>query len=430
MGVNPVSIASYGRLLKNNRNFRLLWLAQIVSELGDWLYTVAIYSLLLELTGSARAISAAVVLQLLPQFFLGPTAGIINDKISRKRVMIFADLVRAGIVAAMVLVRSADWVWAIYVLLFLETVMWAFFEPGRNAAIPNIVAEGDDLVAANALGSMTWSANLALGSGLGGAVAVIFGRDAVFVINAVSFLASAALIRAMRFEEPHVGSGRKLAAGDLADTAAFTEGLRYIFGKRRLLATMLLKAGLGLTATHWVILPVFGEKIFPLRIGGLDAQRAGMLGMSVLLSARGVGAIIGPLFGGYWTGDSHLRMRRGALYGFLLVAAGYVLLSIAPNASLAVLSVLVTHAGGSIIWVFSSTLLQMESDDRFRGRVFSADFGGMALAMSVTTWAAGMAYDGGAGVRTIAAATAAIALVPAAVWALAQRFWREPRSGI
>ena len=87
--------------------FAELWLAQIVSEIGDWFYTLAIYSLLLDLTGRASSVALALVLQVLPQTFVGPLAGAINDRLSRRQVMIFADLMRMIIVASMLLVRSA-----------------------------------------------------------------------------------------------------------------------------------------------------------------------------------------------------------------------------------------------------------------------------------------------------------------------------------
>ena len=112
--VNSISFASYMRLLRENRNFRRLWGAQIVSEIGDWFYTLAIYSLLLQLTGRASSVALALVLQVLPQTFIGPTAGVVNDRIRRKRVMITADLVRVVIVLSMLLVRSRSLVWLVY----------------------------------------------------------------------------------------------------------------------------------------------------------------------------------------------------------------------------------------------------------------------------------------------------------------------------
>src|SRR5437762_11042932 len=101
-----ISVSAYFQLLRRNRNFRRLWLAQIISEVGDWFYTLAIYSLLLQLTGRAGSVALALVLQVLPQTLVGPAAGIVNDRISRKKVMITADLLRTVIVFAMLLVRS------------------------------------------------------------------------------------------------------------------------------------------------------------------------------------------------------------------------------------------------------------------------------------------------------------------------------------
>src|SRR5512141_1699559 len=106
MPADPMSPRTYLRLVRGNRNFRRLWAAQVVSELGDWFYALAIYSLLLELTGSAAMVAMAVVVQVLPQTFAGPTAGAVNDRASRKRVMIAADLIRAVIVCGMLLVRT------------------------------------------------------------------------------------------------------------------------------------------------------------------------------------------------------------------------------------------------------------------------------------------------------------------------------------
>src|SRR6266487_3114990 len=118
-----ISFGSYSRLLRENRNFRRLWLAQIVSEIGDWFYTLSIYTLLLQLTGRASSVALALVLQVLPQTFAGPTAGVVNDRLKRKHVMIAADLVRVFVVLAMLLVRSRSTVWLVYPLLPAETIM-------------------------------------------------------------------------------------------------------------------------------------------------------------------------------------------------------------------------------------------------------------------------------------------------------------------
>jgi MFS family permease len=419
-----VSLAAYWRLVSSNRNYRRLWLAQIVSEMGDWIYTVAIYTLLLEVTHSAKSVALAVVLQVLPQFFAAPMAGVVNDRVSRKKVMIAADLARAGVVLGMLFVSRAQIVWLIYVLLLLETMMWAFFEPGRSAIVPNIV-ESKDLVTANGLSSMTWSLNLALGSGLGGAVAALFGRDTVFVLNSLSFLLSAVLVRGMQFPEPHLAGAAPLRARDLIDFSPVAEGVRYVARSKPILALLLVKAGLGFLGTHWVLLPIFGERIFPVKMA--DMQRGAMLGMSVLMSARGIGALLGPVIGGYWAGQRRHLLRLGILIGFLVCGAGYLGLAAAPSLGLATVAVVFAHGGTSLVWVFSTTLLQFQTEDKYRGRVFSADFAFLVVTMSIANYTTGIAVDWGVPVRTLAAAAGLFALVPAVAWIFGMRLWKHDR---
>lgn len=424
MDSTPVSLGAYWRLVRDNRNFRRLWFAQIVSEIGDWFYALAIYSLLLELTGRAASVALAVVLQVLPQTFIGPTAGVVNDRISRKQVMIVADLARAAIVLGMLLVRTPATVWLVFPLLLLETLMAAFFEPARSAVVPNVVSQ-EGIMVANTLSSTTWSFNLAVGSTLGGAVAVLLGRDAVFVLNALSFLASAALIAKMRFHEPHAAGSPPLHARDLADFSAILEGVRYIHSHARLRLTVFVKAGIGLMGANLVILPILGERVFPVNLEGLPAARGAMLGMSLLMGARGVGSLLGPFIGGAWAQQHERRLRLGILLGFIAAAAGYVALGLAPSGWLALAAVVLAHAGGSTNWVFSTTLLQMYTEDRFRGRVFSADFGFCMLTISISSYLAGHAIDWGVPVRVYAILTGASMLIPVLVWALAlKRFVR------
>src|SRR6202521_5507031 len=116
LAVPSISVASYLRLLSGNRNFRRLWMAQIVSEIGDWFYTLSIYALLLQLTGHASSVALALVLQVLPQTLVGPAAGVVNDRLHRKHVMIAADMVRFVVVLSMLMVRSRSTVWLIYPL--------------------------------------------------------------------------------------------------------------------------------------------------------------------------------------------------------------------------------------------------------------------------------------------------------------------------
>jgi MFS family permease len=417
MATPTVSFPGYLRLLRQNRNFRLLWLAQIVSEQGDWLYTVAVYSLLLEFTGRAQSVALAFVLQVLPQFFVSPAVGVINDRISRKKVMIFADCARAVIVLCMVLVRQPQSVWLLYLLLVLESVLWALFEPGRSAVIPNIT-RSSEVVIANALSSTTWSFNFAMGFAVGGVLAAYFGRDTVFVLNSLSFVLSALLIRRMKFVEPHAENLPPLGAGDLFNFSPIREGIRYVWKDQRLKTTIFVKAGNGLMGANWVLLPILGQRIFAVSREGWTASQAGMLGMSLLMACRGLGAIIGPILSGYWAGGRERRMRWGILFSFLAGAAGYSILGNAPSLAAACAGIVLAHAGGATLWVFSSTLLQLQTEDRFRGRVFSAEWAFAVVTMSASSYAAGTLIDHSVAAPVVASWTGLAVLIPAALWAL------------
>ena len=266
------------------------------------------------------------------------------------------------------------------------------------------------------LSSITWSFCLAAGASLGGLVAVLFGRDAVFLLNAVSFLGSAWLIRRMKFEEPHTAGLPPLHPRDLVDFRPVIEGVRYIKSDPRLFATVFVKGGIGLLGANNVLLPILGQRVFPANFAGLDPARGAVLGMSVLMGARGIGALLGPLIGRQLAGDHHGRLRTGILVGFVLAATGYIWLGWSKSLLLAGLCVVLAHCGSSTNWVFSTTLLQVYTADRFRGRVFAADYGLCMLGISASSYAAGVAIDLGVPVRTFAIGMGCVMLIPAAAW--------------
>lgn len=418
--LSPVTFASYARLIGGNRNFRRLWSAQVVSEIGDWFYTLAIYNLLLQLTGRASSVALALVLQVLPQTFIGPTAGVVNDRLRRKHVMIAADIGRMAIVLCMLLIRSKQMVWVVYPLLMAETLLVAFFEPARNSVIPNIV-EREDVVVANTLSSTTWSVNLMIGATVGGVVAALFGRNAVFLLNALSFIVSAALIWGMRFAEPHMEGERRFQARELVDFSPILAGIRYVRAHVRLRATILVKFGNIIIGPGWVLFTVMGQKEFALRWHGMAPERGAFLGMSLLLGARGLGALLGPLLAASWAGHWQRRLEIAIFYGYIAAAAGYTLLGISGHLWQACLCVILAHFGSSIIWVFSTTLLQLQSEDKFRGRVFAADLGLSMLTIAAGAYLAGRFVDWGFAARNVASVAGMVMLIPAGLWGMTIR---------
>ena len=180
----------YFRLLRQNPSFRNLWYGQVVSELGDWLNSIAIYALILKLSDSGMAMAGAMMAKLLPIVLVSPIAGVVVDRVSRKTVMIVSDLLRCVVVLGFLLVEDRDVLWLVYALVIVEISLSGFFEPARSAIIPSLVPK-EDLVTANALSGSTWSVMLAFGAALGGVIVYLFGIKAAFILDAGTFILSA-----------------------------------------------------------------------------------------------------------------------------------------------------------------------------------------------------------------------------------------------
>jgi MFS family permease len=410
--VNP-----YLSLLRNNRNFRLLYIGQTISQLGDWFNTVAVYALLLDLTGSATAVAWMLIVQMLPIALVGPLAGVVVDRVNRRRIMMAADLVRGCLILGLLLVRRADQVWIAYVVTGLAVAAQAFFEPARTATIPNVTAPAE-LLPANALSSATWSAMLAIGASIGGLVTAAFGRNVAFTVNAASFFVSCLFIAATRYDStppvrpPVQGLAALTGASDLA------EGIRYIRGSSHVAALMFVKAGWGLAGGILLLLTIFGQRVFP--IGGSAAA-----GIGVLYGARGIGAALGPILLRYILGQKPAALRRAIGPAYFVIGVFYAALSGAPGLLTAAVCVLLAHFGGSILWVFSTVLLQMEVPDAFRGRVFAAELALVTLTSSASSFLTGRALDAGTSPRSVSLWLGALFFVPGVLWLLILSRWKE-----
>jgi MFS family permease len=332
--------------------------------------------------------------------------------------MIVADLVRGILVLGFLLIHSADQVWIVYVLAALQVMASTFFDPAKSAAIPSIVPR-DRLLAANALSGASWSVTLALGAALGGVVTDAFGRNTAFVIDSASFFVSAAFVAYVHIRhtrpEGNDSSVRKtLSFADATGVTDLMEGARYLRSNLRVMAILLVKSGWGLGGGVLLLLTIFGRQVFPL-------GRDGSASIGLLYAARGIGALIGPVATRWLTDGSPRTMRRAIAVAFFISALFYVLFAWAPGLELALMFVVGAHAGGSIQWVFSTTLLQLSVPNRFLGRVFSLELALVTLTMSVSTYLTGWAVDfGGMGPRRVAMLLGLSFLIPGAGWLMIQ----------
>jgi len=412
----------YIDLLRRNRSFRQLWLGQVVSQMGDWFDTIALYTIILRLTGSGRDVGLLLVARFVPSFFFGPIAGVIADRFSRQRIMIVSDVLRAIVVLGFLFVRRPDQLWIIYVLTVFQLGLSTFFEPAKTAAIPSIV-EDRELVAANAISSVTWSAMLTLGAALGGFITSLFGTNAAFILDAASYLLSAALISSIRLPKRRKRERQKLSVGRLLGITETIDGIRYVKDRPRVLALLLVKPAWGLGGGILTLLAVFGERIFP-----VGKNAAG--GIGVLFAARGIGTAVGPIVARRISGEGDKRMQASIGIAFLIGGAFYIAFGTSASFILALVVLGIAHCGGSILWVFSTVLLQRAVVDSFRGRVFAAELALLTLTMAASNYVTGELLDRvGISPRIVTVGIGIFFLLPGIVWFITQRWWdRTERS--
>lgn len=372
----------YFRLLARNRDFSRVYAAQLVSFAGDWFALVALLGLCLQVTGSTAVASLVLVLQTGPFFLVSPFAGMLADRLDRRRLLIVADLARIPVCLSFVLARDASTLWIALAGTALLSVGAAFFEPTSSASLPNLVDRAD-LPVANALSGAAWGTMVAIGASVGGVVTAVLGRDAAFLMDALSFAISAWLIwgvtRSFRearsagaaHEVAPIGlGGLRLAAGQTLELARRSHVVAAL-----LVTKTTFGAGMGVL----VLLAVFGRDVF----------KGGDVGIGLLFAARGLGALIGPFAARTFAADDDRRMLKAIAVALVVFIAGYGLLPLAPTIAIAAVCVFAAHLGGGAQWMLSSYGLQRSVPDRIRGRVLSFDYAAVTLTTTVSTLVAG-----------------------------------------
>ncbi|HKY27060.1 MAG TPA: MFS transporter [Pyrinomonadaceae bacterium] len=409
----------YIELLRNNAAFRKLWLGQVVSQTGDWFNTIALYTIILDLTGSGRDIGLLLVARFLPSVVFGPLSGVVADRFSRRSIMIISDVLRAVVVLGFLLVRRADQLWIIYVLTVFQLGLSTFFEPAKTAAIPSVVSDRE-LVPANAISAVTWSVMLTLGAAIGGVITGWFGPDVSFVLDSLTFVLSAVLIAGVRLPKRPPREKTKLTIRKALGISDTVEAARYVKFRPRVLAALLVKPAWGLGGGILSLLAVFGERIFPV-------GKSAATGIGVLFAARGIGTAVGPIVARRVSGEGKTRMQNTIGIAFLIGGLFYIAFGSTSSFALALLALGLAHTGGSILWVFSTVLLQRDVEDNFRGRVFAAELALVTLTMAASNYVTGEMLDSvRLSPRVVTVALGIWFMIPGFIWFATQRWWDRP----
>jgi Na+/melibiose symporter-like transporter len=383
------------RLLRRRRDLRLLLGAGLVSMTGDWLLGIGLTYSVYALTGSTLASAVTLLASFVPATLAGLVAGVFVDRWDRKRTMITANLLLAVGLVPLVLVRDADQIWLVYVVLVWEALVEVFFAPAEQAMLPRVVDEQQtgELVTANALNSQNQNLSRLVGSGLGGVAAAVGGIPAVAVLDAVTFVVATLLLLRIRTSgrvaaRPVRDEGaEELVAGRFAELRTeWVEGLRVSWHTpviRVLLAFSLVTAvGEGIMGT------LFAPFVRAVLHGGPQA-------LGVITGAQAIGGVVGGLV----VASVGSRWRPTRMLGLGSVVFGLVDLAIflypllLVQAWPAAVGMVVVGLPGAIVTAGMMTLFQTHSTDAQRGRVFSLVLLVRSVATVVGTTAAGFLGD-------------------------------------
>jgi MFS family permease len=350
-------------LLRDNRNYKFMWSGQVVSEVGDHYNNVAVFALALANTGSGLVVAGILISRAICAVLAGPIAGVLLDRMDRKRIMIISDLVRAVIAIIFILGIPKGRTWLLYVLSGALMFASPFFSSGRASILPTIATK-HELHSANSLTQLTQWTTLTLGSFLGGSSVSQFGYKLAFLFNAFSFLFSAWCISRL-----HVESGFRAERSDVAGDKVvrpwheYTEGLKYMKSSPLIL-------GIGLVAVGWatgggaaqILFSVFGEVVF----------HRGPTGIGIIWGCAGIGLIIGALVA-HRLGKtiSFENYKRSVSICYVIHGGSYVLFSQAKTFGWALFFIGLSRAAVAVSSVLNVTQQLRHVSDEFRGRVFA-----------------------------------------------------------
>ncbi len=368
----------YIEFFSSNARYRRLWAASVISLLGEWFNTIALFILILEYSGSEFLLGILFSVRMLLFGISQPINGLLADRLSRKSLMFWSNVFQIGLALTFLMVDGPEDMWWLISISGIMMLLHGVYVTAERAAVPNIVDE-DDLITANAIGSASWSTALCTGAMLGGIVVSELGTDAAFIIDSLTFLLSAILLIPLRIDQT-IDESMK---GPLFRTALsnIKIGWNRIYNDKKLLRIVFAKsswnlAGAGLAGVFLVL-------------AGSDITGYGAaFGFGLFFFARGIGTGIGPLIARAVFKD---KSKWPSLIGILVTISGvfYFMVGITLEyyLPLTVALIICSHAASGGNWVLSTVLTQSWVEDEVRGRVFSMDMLilGSTAALSTTT---------------------------------------------
>lgn len=391
-------------LLRRNRPFGLLFTATAGSAVGTYLAALALSVHIFDETGSGRWLSLLLIADFLPVIVIGLTLGPLVDRLSRRRLMVISDLVRAATFAALPFVDHPAW---IVVLAGVNGIATGFFRPAVWAGLPNMVSEADRERATSLLSTVEHAAWM-IGPVATGVILAASGTALAYWVNAATFLVSALLVS--RIPARMLQSSESLSRGHWRDVR---DGLALVVRSRPLL-TVLLSWGTAAVATAGINV---AEVVF-----AKEELGAGNVGLGVLVAGTGVGLLVGSFFASTVLGSLGMTKAYGG--SLAVMGIGFGLASQAPGIAVAVVLAAVATVGNGCALVCNQVLVQRGAPDDMRGR-------SLAVLMSLYYACLGIGMAGSGiltdviGARTVWALAGAVYLVASLIAFVMTRKIRE-----
>ncbi len=373
---------TYLELFRGNRDFRHLFIANWVSNLGDWFSVIALFILAGEQSdGSPLAIAAVIIFRMLGMAIVEPFTGLLADRFSRKKLMILSNFISLSILLIFVYFDLLNSLIMVYIMAFAIMLSRAIYDPARYAYLPNITTR-EELLTANAVASLGWSAALGFGASLGGFSIASYGVETSLMIDASTFIMSILILTSLPEGGPYQNEinnkqDRRVLAGIL-------EGWNIILTRPEIFRIILAKG-------MWSV--GGGAQIFLLILIGSEAGFGTVAtGIGVLYMARGWGSGIGPAVA-RWVFPK--RSKWPSILPFMVMTSGlfYILVGLVQWNNLIIILIFISHATSGANWVFSTTIIQERSSDEWRGRAAGADFMLMSLTSGLSALLAALMLE-------------------------------------
>jgi MFS family permease len=399
------TVTSLLALLRQNSNYRYTWMAQVVSEIGDYFNNIAVFALVMEKSGSGLVVSGVMLSRAIPAVLAGPVAGVLLDRFDRKRIMIASDLIRAVLALAFLLTINQPRAWLLYLLSGALMFASPFFTSGRSAILPTIASE-EELHTANSLTQTTGWATLTAGTLLAGYSAAQWGYAWAFILNSLSFVFSAWAIWQIRMPGGFRASHRR--AAHVRPWHEYTEGLAYMRSVPLMMGIAMISVGWALGGgAAQILFALFGEQIF----------HRGAAGIGSIWGFAGIGLLLGGATGHLVGRSASFRGYKLAVtISYLVHGAAYMLFSQVESYTAALIAMMFSRVGMAVTSVLNNVQLLRHTPDRFRGRVFATMESLRWSVMMVSMAVAGIASQFYSA-RTLGLIAGAFGSLTAVAWA-------------